>query len=581
MTALACGLVWAVLAGCGAGAAPPAAGPAIAEPEGPAQASGVVGAPAAVPAQVPTSSLSGTVRSDADKTPLGRARVTLVSPALDPPRAVITAADGTYTFHKLPAGAYTVSVTRSGYAPGHFAERRSAPPATVTLARGQMATGVDVSLLPAGVIVGRVLDEDDNPFAGASVDALVPRTAGGQTMLVSLASAHTDDRGEFRLVGLPAGQYYVSAFDPAFADVGDETGPLRYTPTYYPGVVLTGQATRVSVTPGVEPAAGIVFRLQIVRPARVAGTITSDRQLISGAVMMLPIHGAGLGSAASGLGSATSQDVLILPDGSFAFRNVPPGEYQIRARGELEPQGTSLFATFGVKVEGRDIEHVDMALRPGARLEGQLIVEAERARRPAAFPGVRVRAPFADGSSFGDSPTGDVRADGGYAIRGLMPGSHVITVEGLAAPWVVKHVTWRGQDISDIGVEAESQQVFADVRVTVTDVTTQIAGTVRGAGGAPVPDATVIVLPLARNYWTPTSRRFRLLRSDAAGRYQIRGLPPGEYRVVASLDLDDGEAYRRELLEALSTAGVPIRLGERASLDLDLPLAAGRNGSSR
>ena len=553
--ALACALLCGSLAGCGAAtAAPPGTRPDASVSQSPPQsAPRPMGAAAPAEAPIPVASVSGSVISDADKSPLSRARVILASPTLAQPRVAITAADGRFTFTNLPAGTYSVSVTRTGYVPGQFGERRSAPPAPIAVHAGQPVTGIQVSLLPAGVIVGQVLDEDNLPFAGATVEALVSRTIDGMATFVAVATAQTDDRGEFRLAGLPAGQFYVSAFDPAFARVGDVTGPLQYTPTYYPGVVFAEQATRISVTPGAEPSLRVVFKLQIVRPARVAGTIrTQDgRQLVSGAVIMRPVH-------TEGLASVPSRDVTILPDGSFAFRNVPPGQYQIRARGDVNEPGPSLLATFRVRVEGRDLDNVEMRLVPGARIDGRLVVEA-------AHPQLAL---------FGRDGLELVARAIGYEVGGLMTGSHVIRIEGLQGPWVLKSITWRGQDITDTGVEAESQQVFSDVIVTLTDRASEIAGFVQDGHGVAVADATVLIIPVSSQFWTKTSRRFRLLRSDAAGRYVIRGLPAGEYRAVASLELDDSEAYRRDLLQEVAEAGLPISLRDLASLKVDLPLTA-------
>ena len=570
--ALACALLCGGVATWGAASTPPPVTRSTASvPQSPAQvAPRATGAQAPAEAPIPVASVSGSVISDADKSPLSRARVILASPTLAQPRVAITAADGRFTFTNLPAGTYSVSVTRTGYVPGQFGERRSAPPAPIAVHAGQPVTGIQVSLRPAGVIAGQILDEDNLPFAGATVEALVSRTIDGIATFVAVATAQTDDRGEFRLAGLPAGQFYVSAFDPAFARVGDVTGPLQYTPTYYPGVVFAEQATRISVTPGAEPSLRVVFKLQIVRPARVAGTIrTQDgRQLVSGAVIMKPVH-------TEGLASVPSQDVTILPDGSFAFRNVPPGQYQIRARGDVAEPGPSLLATFRVRVEGRDLDNVEMRLVPGARIDGRLVVEAARTpKSQQTFAGVRVTAPFTDGSAFGDSLTGDVQPDLSYEVGGLMTGSHVIRIEGLQGPWVLKSITWRGQDITDTGVEAESQQVFSNVIVTLTDRASEIAGLVQDGQGAAVADATVLIIPVSSQFWTKTSRRFRLLRSDAAGRYVIRGLPAGEYRAVASLELDDSEAYRRDLLQEVAEAGLPISLRDLASLKVDLPLTA-------
>lgn len=573
----------AVTVGCGASLPPPevrpvgtsgqTAPPASANPSQSPQTrppAKPTGAPATQKAPpVATGSIAGLVMDAESRAPLARARVTLTSPALSEPRVALSGRDGAYVFRTLPAGAYSVVVTRTGYAPRQYGERRTAAPMTVAVATGQSVTGIDVALQRAGVIVGQILDEDNVPFAGAIVDAVVSRTESGQPTLLSVSRTESNDKGEFRLIGLAPGQYYVTAFDPAYLNVGDETGPLSYTPTYYPGVVFAEQATRVIVTAGAEPTAKIVFSLKLVRPARVSGVLGSidRRQLISGAVIMSPIHG-------EALAAVPTRDVSILPDGTFAFRNVPPGRYQIRARGEVDPEGVSLFATFTIAIEGRDISNLDMTLTPGASVEGTLLVDAVSTPRPVAFTGVRVRAPFADGTSFGDAPTGDVAPDGDYRIRGLMTGSHFITVEGLSYPWVLKSVVYRGQDITDAAVEVESRQMLKDVRVTITDVANDISGVVRNERGGEAPDAMVLFIPLAQQFWTRTSRRFVVLRSDTAGRFRVRGLPPGEYRVLATFDVDESEAYRRELLHDLITHAVPLSLGDRQQRSIDVPLVA-------
>jgi hypothetical protein len=440
--------------------------------------------------------------------------------------------------------------------------------APVTLAAGQMLEGLDFPLPPAGVIAGRILDEDDRPFAGATVDALVPRIEQGQPTLASAATTESDDRGEFRLTGLPAGSYYVSAFDPAFAHVGDEAGPLRYSATYYPGVAAPDRATAVTVRPGVEPpAGGISFVLKMVRPARVSGRIVAPNsaRLASGTVIM---------THATTAMTVPSQDSTILPDGTFTFSNVLPGRYEIRARGEIAPGGTAHFATFRLLIEGSDVTNLEMALLPGAVISGQLALELVRTAVPPSIDGVRVRAPLTDGSTFGDALTGDVQPNFSYTIRGVMAGSHFLSVEGLPYPWIVKSVVSRGQDITDVGLEADARQRFDNVTITLTDAATELSGIVRDAAGTAVPDAIVLVIPLAQQFWHRTSRRFGLLRSGADGRFRIRGLPEGEYRVLASLDVDEAVAFQTPVLERLSDAGAPLTLRDVEARVLDLTLTS-------
>src|SRR4051812_8449905 len=319
--------------------------------------------PATPPAQstaIATARIAGLVKSAADDRPLARARVMASSPALPEPRVVITAADGKYTISDLPAGGYTITATRTGYAPFTFGQGRSVTGMPVNVAAGQQVTGIDLPLAAGGVIAGRILDEDGAPFAGATVDALITRFQAGTDTLFSVSTSQTDDRGEFRLFGLPPGAYYVSAADPAFASVSTPKGVLHYTPTYFPGTPLAGQARTVTVGGGDPPR--VEFRLQLVPPARVTGQLMAydTRQLLNGAIVLSPLAGEGLPLLAP-------DEPAIFPDGRFSFEGVAPGRYQIRARGQTDP-AAALFAAYSIEVLGTDLEGITMTLRPGAIL---------------------------------------------------------------------------------------------------------------------------------------------------------------------------------------------------------------------
>jgi hypothetical protein len=510
--------------------------------------------------------VAGRVIARADQTPLERARIVLTSPALAEGRVTLSAPDGSYRFEHLPAASYSLTATRSGFAPFEYGPARPGQPDPVSIRAGEALTNVDLALAAAGVIAGSILDEDGKPFAGATLDALAARAGGDQATLVSLATSQSDDRGEFRLTGLPAGRYFVSAFDPAFANVGDQTGPLRYAATYYPGVTSTEQAADVVVTPGAEPTR-VTFRLRIVRPATVSGLlrVADGTQLVSAVVTMTPLDGVVVIAM-------PPHDVTITPDGRFGFRNVPAGFYRIRARGEAG--GPPLVGSLSLQVDGRDIDSAEVTLLPGATVAGAVKVQSSGAATPAALRGLRVRAPFSDGTGFGDAVTGDVLPDGSFSISGLMAGSHIVAVEGLSDPWVLKSVTYRGQDVTDSGLEAESRQRLENVMVTITDAASEVSGVVHDAQGHAVPDATVLLVPLPKQFWTRTSRRIGRATTDATGRYRMRGLPEGEYRAVASLWIGGRETYRPPLLQAYSNAGVAVTLGSLETRTLDLPLTS-------
>jgi hypothetical protein len=520
---------------------PPAQPPATTQPPPPAAAA------------TGTAQIRGLIRSTSDDKPLGRARVSVVSDALPEPRVAISGADGRYAITDLPAGSYIVSATRTGYAPQTYGQGRVITGIPVVLADAQQAT-IDLPLTPGGFIVGRILDEDGTPFAGADVEALISRFEAGADTLFSVSTAMTDDRGEFRLFGLAPGSYYVSAADPAFRRVSTPKGVFRYSPTYHPGTTQADQAKTVSVT-GSGEAPRVEFRLSLVPPARVDGQLlTYDaRQLISGAIIMSPLDG-------EGVPMIPPEEPAIYPDGRFSFRGVVPGRYQIRARGVTDPLGAALFAVFSVDVRGIDVSGVRMTLRPGATLEGTLEVDNPRGSKPPVLSTLRIRAPFIDGNSFGDALTGTVQPDGTFALRGIMRGRHQLVLDGLEPPWVLKSITHQGTDITDLQLDFGEKESRRDVRVTITDAASEVTGIVQNPRKLPVAHAGVLIFAKVPLFWMRTNRRMRIAYTDQHGRFSVSGLPAGEYVAVTSRSVDESDLGRRDRLETLANAGVVFRL---------------------
>ncbi len=539
---------------------PPPASPSPAAP--PPQA---VVAPAP-PARVAPSTgvLAGRVTSAAGGAPVARARVLVASPALAEARVALTDADGRYRVAELPAGRFTITVIKTGFVTTVFGRPTTGAPLEVELTAGQQSLSADVELPVAGTIAGRIADEDGTPLARARVSAVRPRFQDGEETLVVTGSAFTDDRGEFRIDGLPPALYFVAAADPAFDQVGDASGPLEYSPTYFPGTVFPDEATRVKVEAGrVTPP--VEFGLQIVRPARVRGQlIASDgRQLLAVAVVMTAQHD-------DQLAAMPIRDVTLEPDGTFLFRNVPPGRYVIRARGETDRAGNSLFGRFSLDVQGRDIEHVRITLNPGARLSGRVDFAGRTPPDRDAFAAVRLQAVAVDGVTFGDALSDPIQPDGDFRFRAIMPGAHVLRVRGLPGGWGLQGVFVMGREVTDVPFSLDGGQQVSNVVVVISSVTASVSGRVTDAADRPRPDALVVVFPIDPALWTRYSRHVRRARPDLDGRYRVTGLPAGEYLIIATDELDEADVLGPTTLERLSgRAGrLTVTAGEPQTRDL-------------
>jgi hypothetical protein len=196
--------------------------------------------------------IRGGVTSLESGRPLRRAKVQLSSPVFADSRVASTNTDGHYEFRDLPAGRFTLRVTRSGYLPLAFGQRRVGEVGRpFELAEKQVAEKVDFALPRMGVISGRVLDELGEPIANSHVWAMQVVYFQGARRLVPMSTglhATSDDTGQYRVLGLPPGDYMVMA-------QSRETWPLdtdpkqilTYAPSYYPGTALPAEAQRVKV----------------------------------------------------------------------------------------------------------------------------------------------------------------------------------------------------------------------------------------------------------------------------------------------------------------------------------------------
>jgi protocatechuate 3,4-dioxygenase beta subunit len=522
-----------------------------------------------------TSSIMGRITALGTGGPVARARVRLSTPGgpLTAPRATLTDADGRYRFDDLPASeGYVVTASKSGYAARGFGEGPPAkPPTPIALADHVRMETVDIVLVDEVLITGRVHDEDETPFAGALVEAMRPVFSGGRRTMVTVAEAVTDEQGEFRLTGLPPGQYYLSAFDPAYADVGDAQGQLFYSPTFYPGGVFPDEAVRITLD-AFNPAEALTFRLHIITPTRVTGILTTrpgpsgvPRPLMAAAVTMSPQRN-------DQFSLFTLTEPSMQPNGSFVFSNVPPGRYRVQASGETEREGVHLFQTFTLEVRGAQQSIGRLFLFRGAVVSGHIEWETSAGRVPPSREHIFVRAPMADGNPFGDSMSGNVGTDDTWQIHGVMNGDHFLRVEGLPEGWQVKRVDYEGRDLTDIPYTFEYDESKSGFRIVVTDRVSRVFGWVTPRGRDDLQSYAVVVFPVNAVHWRPASRYTRITYPDARGYYEISGLPPGQYLVAATRDVDESDLGDPAVFDTLSRMPnvLSFRLDEGRGWRVDL-----------
>ena len=540
------------------------------------------------PAQTtPAGRISGTVLTADTGKPVKRARVFATAAELPGGRAALTDDGGVFELSDLPAGRYSIAVSKSGFITLSYGQRRPLQAGTpLQLADGQQLRGVDFRLPRGGAIAGRIVDEDGEPMPGASVRVMRYQYMQGDRRLAQAGAAQTDDKGQYRVWGLMPGDYYVTVtarglggpggggrFGGAgvffgsggpgpgggrFGGGGDDQEAIAYAPTYYPGVGSVNEAT--AVTLGVsQEALDVSFSLQLVRTARVSGKVTNaDGTPATNGMVTLAADGVGApGSGRPQIG--LSYGGRIQWDGAFTIANVPPGRYTLRARGGDDDQPQ--YADQPLSVAGGEVSGIVVSLARGATIVGAVTFQASQLPVPSDPSSIRVTAPPADQGQFA-STAARVDKDGQFTFQGVPSGLRLIRANGAPRGWSLKTVTVNGRDTIDTPLDVRAGETIKNVSLVFTDQLTQISGTVTGDRGAPVTDYTVLAFPVDQTFWRAQSRHIMTARTDQNGSFQIRGLPPAEYYVALIDPAEQGEWFEPAFLDAHRAGATRLSLGE-------------------
>jgi 5-hydroxyisourate hydrolase-like protein (transthyretin family) len=546
-----------------------------------------------------TGKISGRVLSTETGAPLRRAQVRLTAPEVGV-KTALTDTDGRFEFKDLPAGRFTVNASKSGHVSVQFGQSRpfeSGRP--IELADKQVLDKADIFMPRGGVISGRIVDEFGEPVTDAMVSTMRQTWLNARRRIQTTGRiAQTNDLGQFRLYGLPPGEYYVSAtlrnaevmvMDMALAGPAPAAGSQPtsgYAPTYFPGTTTPTNAQRVTVTVGHE-AQNTDFALAPVRLARISGSVTSSEgKPVEGAMISAaPLNRtAEVGLAMMGMTGRTTKD------GTFTISSVAPGDYTLNvtsmrfitsgdgdtmmfraAIGGGGDGGNSETASLPISVAGEDLTNVLIMTSKGGTATGRLAFEG--GAKPPATAGVRITATEADmDGPMGGGSSIAAKEDGSFELKGLS-GRRVIRAANLPAGWIVKAVRVNGDDVTDTGVEFKSGQEVTGVEIVATNKSTEVGGTVSGSNGAAVKEYTIVVFSEDAQQWSlPMTRWVTGSRPDQEGRFRVRNLPPGGYYAVALDYVEQGSWGDPELLERLKAHAKRFTLREGGTETLDLKL---------
>ena len=525
-------------------------------------------------------SIEGEVVKAGNGEPLKKARVTLrKAEGRDQPNTTATDTDGRFVLKDIEPGRYQLWVERNGYVRQEYGQRNpNRPGTTLTLQKGQRVRDVLFRLVPSAVIVGRVVDEDQEPLPSVQVQALRYRYVQGKQKTVFVAGASTNDLGEYRLYGLAPGRYFLSAtYRPGtmfygssvVVRRGDSEADEGYAPTYYPGTNDVARATSLELRAG-EEVGGMDFTLLPTRTVRVRGRVLNAVTGGTGrgaTVMLTPRE--------RSYNFFLSRNETSVEDaqGTFELRGVTPGSYTITAM--WWEDGKSYAARQPLDVGKADAQGINLVIAPGIDLSGRLLIEG-KADIPLADMGIHL-SPSEDSMGMGGAGA-KVKSDGTFLLQNVADDAYRIFVENLPPDYYLKAATLGPENVLEKGLDIRHGQDLSRLELVVSSAGGRIEGQALTEEQLPATGCIVALIPEPR-YRSQTAF-FKSSTTDQFGHFTLRGIPPGEYKLFAWDDIEPGAYQNPDFLRPYEQKGKSVHVDEGGRVTIELRLIRGTGSES-
>jgi hypothetical protein len=462
---------------------------------------------------------------------------------------------GKFAFANVDLGDYQLTARHDGFANltlGNTGNGRKFEP--ILLGRGDRKSDFRVKMMPYGAIAGVVLDEDGDPIRNLRVSVMQYRYTANGRELREVQSAKSNDLGEYRIFDLPAGRYFVK-INPEL--LGNNSAD-SYATVYYPGVPQVSGAIPQDLGAG-QQLRGLSFNLRKVHFATLRGHVIAPADATSVNAGRLVAEENGSSSTSSNVDDRT---------GKFEFRNVPPGFIYLTGDYILHNQRCDTMLP--IEVDGTDVDGIELRPVPPSDINGQVSVEGD-----PAFDVSKIGISL-NGASSGhhDTSSSTVRKDGKLLITAITPGRYRVALSRLQDLYI-KSVQWGTTDITDAQLDLLAGiPPRMELAIVLGADAGQIDGVVTNEKSEPVDSATVTLVPTGAHHSGPFHKR---AVTDATGKFTIRGIAPGSYRIYAWDKVDTNAVmYDPEFLRPYEGAAQIIEILPHDKKTTELKLIVNR-----
>jgi sarcosine oxidase gamma subunit len=476
--------------------------------------------------------ISGTVVNALSGQPLAHTEVAVGTPQNDEAvQAMITEADGRFSFDGVNAGKYWLVAQHAGFARQSLDQHENY---STAIAAGPNLQSEDIifRLQPGGAVSGTISDEENEPVRGAEVMLFHKAVENGMLSTHLQVRVLSDDTGRYYFGRVPPGEYFVAvSAQPWYASrvarasrlagfVGgapDGSAPepeesqrefdVAYSITFYPGATDPNAATPLAVRAGdrvvadisLTPVPALHLKIRETDPANPEQPALTQR-LFNGYVRQIPMQ------------------TITSSSGQIEINGVPPGEFVLTLRSSGKNPG-SRQVDLDV---ASDTEIAAAGSSPSSAISGVVKLDGVPSLPQPAW--IRLWDHTSNVVLNAQASTkGEFEIDNGPIQRGTYEVS-IFNIEGAAV---------RG--ISATGARAVGRSVVIDRGGAVQLAVEVCRGLARVDGtalleGKPTAGVMIVLVPdeAANN-----ASLFRRDQSDSDGTFTLHDVLPGKYRVLA------------------------------------------------
>ncbi|HEU5238929.1 MAG TPA: carboxypeptidase-like regulatory domain-containing protein [Pyrinomonadaceae bacterium] len=509
--------------------------------------------PTATPKPSESRIITGRVVSDSGQ-PIAGATVAAMTNAQVAARTS-TDTEGNFKIQGLEPGLYRLSAGFPGYAvpnpldPNSATFYRPGDSASITLTKG-------------GVIAGFITTINNEPVVNVSVRALRVRDGEGNRVqsITFTQPRNSDDRGYYRLYGLPPGTYIVAAGGPG-QYFGSVNPFAKDAPTYAPASTRD-TAAEVIVRSDQEVTADIRYRGEPGHAisGKVTGAVPAPGALPSGGL------GVRLNDIESRMTVGSAQ--LSGDDRAFQINGVSDGEYELIAIGAaMTGPNTELSASSPrrITVKGADVTGLELALTPMASVVGRVNFAVDEklncgrhrenaARETMIFArrkemeqkaGTRKTSEDIDSVMFPTSGTSTPNEKGEIIFRNLQPANYRLEIRTPGQGWYVKDLSLssanpRGAgnrrasvNIAGGGINVKAGDRISDLTITIAEGGAGLRGRLAAPEGQSLPPGLRVYLVPAEREQSDNVLQFFEGTVAPDNTFAMGNIAPGRYWIIA------------------------------------------------